>query len=223
MQAIAARDQALRSMLVALPPTLADVRTTTDTLNTVSRVAAPVVTNLTEAVRALRPAIVLLQPATEIGRLVVSELGAASPGLTTTLNDLTSLSGPAVSAVPRVTKTLCQLNPVIRYAKPYTDDFIQTLIGLGSASNAYDTLGHTIRLAPTINDSSLVGAPPAVNQAAYLLLHTGLLSKAGALTWDPYPPPGQVGKSTAAGKRDIIGPSQVPSTGYRYPHILADC
>lgn len=224
LRAVAGRDQALRSMLAALPSTLAQVRITTNTLGAVSQTATPVVQDLSAAVHVLQPAVVDLRPASAVGRTVLSDLSAASPGLTTTLKDAIALSGPEPQALPEVTKTLCQLNPVIRYAQPYTPDFIQTIVGLGSASNAYDALSHTLRLSPTIDDASLVGLPPAITKDAYTLLHTGLLGgTVGSMTWDPYPPPGQVGKSTSIGVRDITGPSQVPSTGYVYPHILADC
>jgi ABC-type transporter Mla subunit MlaD len=224
LHAVASRDQALRSMLVALPPTLRQVRTTTATLNSVSQVTTPVVNNLTQAVRELQPAIVDLHPVASVGRSVLSELGAAAPGLTTTLQELTGLGDPAAAAVPQVTKTLCQINPTIRYAKPYTDDIVQTIVGLGSASNDYDAIGHTIRLAPTLNDGSLAGAPPAVDQSAYTLLHTGLMGgTVGSVTWDPYPPPGMVGRSTSVNLPTVTGPSQLPSTGYQYPHIMADC
>jgi phospholipid/cholesterol/gamma-HCH transport system substrate-binding protein len=224
MRAVAARDRALRSMLVALPPTLADIRTTMNTVGGVSRTATPVVVNLSAALRDLRPAITNLHPAATRLRGVVLKLGAASPGLTRTLRAVRKLAPPAGRALPQLTKTFCELDPVIRYARPYTDDVIQTIVGLGSGSNAYDALGHTLRMAPTINDSSLVGAPPEINRAAYLLVHSGLFAKTrGALTWDPYPPPGRVGSSTASGRKNIIGPSEVPSTGYKYPRIHADC
>jgi phospholipid/cholesterol/gamma-HCH transport system substrate-binding protein len=224
MNAIADRDQALRTLLRALPSTLSQVQVTTGTLGRVSDLATPVVTQLSTAVRELQPAIVELPPATAIGRSVLSQLSATAPGLTTTLNDAVSLSQPTPKALAQLTKVICQLNPVIRYAQPYTPDIVQTMVGLGSGTNPYDALSHLLRLAPTIDADSLVGAPPAIQKDAYLLTHTGLFGgSVGSITWDPYPKPGMVGKSTSIGVPDIMGPAQVPSTGYKYPHILPKC
>jgi phospholipid/cholesterol/gamma-HCH transport system substrate-binding protein len=223
-QAIGSRDQALRALLDQLPATLSQVRTTSNVLDSVTRTAAPVVENLASAVRELRPAVRLLAPSAAEGRQVVNELGAASPPLQTTLGDLQALSGPAVSALPQVRGTLCQLNPMIRYTKPYTADVISGIGGLGSAANDYDAVGHLIRITPVINDNSLVGLPANVSQAAYTLLHTGLAAEiTGPLTFDPYPAPGQIGTEHATTNNEVLGPAQVPSTGYKFPHILSDC
>jgi len=224
LRAVAGRDRALRSTLNELPSTLGQVRATTQTLDSVSRTATPVVRNVQGALHDLRPAVKRLRPATRIGRDVVSQLGAAAPGLASTLRRVRSLSGPTAAALPQVTKALCQLNPIVRYARPYTDDIIQTIVGLFSGSNSYDALGHTLRMAPTLNDSSIVGAPPEVNRAAHTLLHTGLFAKTrGSLTWDPYPPPGQIGKSSAAGRKLLMGPKDLAASGYKYPRTHADC
>jgi virulence factor Mce-like protein len=222
--AIGSRDVALRQLLDQLPATLAQVRSTTTILGSVTRVAAPVLFNLAAAVQEVRPAVQLLAPAASEGRNVVDELGAAAPPLQQTLSKLRGLSAPAAEALPRMHKTLCQLNPMIRYVKPYTNDVISAVGGLGSAANAYDAIGHLIRITfVSANDNSLVGLPADVSQASFTLLHSGLLGKSTPLTFNPYPKPGQIGKEVATGQQAILGPSQVPSTGYKFPHILADC
>jgi phospholipid/cholesterol/gamma-HCH transport system substrate-binding protein len=224
LRAVAGRDRALRSTLDELPPLLSTVRRTMGTVDATSRTATPVVANLTASVRDLRPAVRVLSPAARTGQAVLAELRAAAPVLSRTLREVTKLSQPATKALPPLRKTLCQVNPILRYARPYTPDFIQTVVGLGSGSNSYDAIGHTLRLAPTINDSSLVGLPDNVNKAAYTLLHTGLLAKtSGALTWDPYPRPGQVGRSRASNGPLIMGPKELAESGFKYPRIQADC
>jgi phospholipid/cholesterol/gamma-HCH transport system substrate-binding protein len=222
LDAIGTRDNSVRAILRALPGVLAQVRTTTNTLNTVTNVAAPVVANLAGAVADVRPAVGELQPSVNAGRAIVQQLGAAAPGLEQTLSDATKLSKPAPQALPQVKQTLCQANPLIRFLGPYTDDLIAFIVGFGSASNAYDRFSHTIRLDAILNDNSLNGLPPAISQAAYTLIHAGLLTKTTGLTFDPYPKPGLVGSTTAAGKH-VLGPSQVSQTGYVFPHVLADC
>jgi virulence factor Mce-like protein len=223
-QAMSARDQSMRAFLDQLPPLLAQVHQTSDTLGSVTRASAPVLYNLANVVSSVRPAVQELQPAASEGRTVLSVLGSASPALEKTLNTARGLGAPTAHALPQVHKTVCQLNPVIRYAKPYVPDIISLLGGFGSAANDYDIVSHVIRVMLIVNDNSLVGLPPAVSQAAYLLLHSGLVQAvAGPLSFDPYPAPGQIGKETAPSSGGVLGPSQVPSTGYKFPHIVADC
>jgi phospholipid/cholesterol/gamma-HCH transport system substrate-binding protein len=222
--ALGSRDQALRALLDQLPSTLAQVRDTTNVLSSVSRVATPVLYNLAATVSEIRPAVQVLAPAAAEGRLVVSELGAAAPALQQTLGRVRSLSSPTVSALPHLHKMLCQVNPMIRYVRPYLQDVISAVGGLGSAANAYDAISHLIRITFAVNDNTLVGVPPAVSAAAYTLLHSGLLAKVtGPLTFDPYPAPGQIGTEHATSASHVLGPSQVPSTGYRFPRIYSDC
>jgi phospholipid/cholesterol/gamma-HCH transport system substrate-binding protein len=223
-QAMAARDQAMRAFLDQLPPLLAQVHQTSDTLDSFTRASAPVLYNVAGVVAAVRPAVQRLAPAAQEGRTVLGTLGSAAPALQRTLAALQGLAPPTTKALPQVHKTVCQLNPVIRYVKPYTPDVISGLGGLGSAANDYDSISHLIRVMLIFNDNTFVGLPAAVSQAAFLLLHSGLISKVtGPLSFDPYPAPGQLGKETAPAQGDVLGPSQVPATGYKFPHILADC
>jgi phospholipid/cholesterol/gamma-HCH transport system substrate-binding protein len=223
LNTIASRDQAVREILRELPGALTQVRVTTDTLNNVTNTAAPIVSSLAAAVAEVRPAVQSLRPAVDAGRGVLTALSAAAPGLEGTLNRATQLAGPTPDALFQLKKTLCQANPAIAYLRPYTSDVIATIMGLGSASNSYDRFGHLIRLLPIISENSLVGLPPSVSSAALTLIHAGLLTETrGGLTYQPYSPPGQIGHETAAGQ-SILGPSQVPATGYRYPHVLAAC
>ena len=223
LRALAARDSALTATLRELPATLRQVRGTSGRLRSTSAVATPVVRNLAGAVHDLRPTLTSLEPAARIGRSAVAELGRAAPPLRSTLSRLTRLSGPLSKALPDLNKTICELAPVIRYTEPYTDDAIATIIGLGSASNSYDAVGHLIRLSPIVGENSLSGLPDEVTQAAYTLLRSGLLGKTSPLTWNPYPKPGMIGRDSAAGKQPISGPKALNASGYKYPRVLADC
>lgn len=221
-RAIAARDAALRTLLADLPATLDQVRSTSATVDHVTTQAAPVLADLAVALREVRPAVRNLSPAAAVGRRAVTQLGAAAPGLRGTLTRVRAAAGPASTAIPALRDALCQADPVIRYAKPYTDDVISALAGLGSAANAYDALGHTIRLTAILSDNSLVGLPAPVEAAAQTLLHSGLMSKTTGLSWDPYPKPGQIGRNSASGK-SVLGPDAVPATGYTFPRVQPDC
>jgi phospholipid/cholesterol/gamma-HCH transport system substrate-binding protein len=224
-KAVGAQDSSLKATLDQLPSTLSQVKTTAGTLGGTSDTAAPVLTKLADTLHDLRPAIQSLGPAASEGRTVVSKLQAAAPGLSTTLTDGRKLSTPAEQALPQLQDALCQANPMLKYIQPYTGDIISFVSWFGSAVNAYDNVGHLVRLVPIVGDDSLSGLPPAVSTAAYDLLHAGLLENTTALTWDPYPAPGQIGKEHAGdGTPEVIGPSDLKSvTGYTYPHITASC
>jgi phospholipid/cholesterol/gamma-HCH transport system substrate-binding protein len=223
LQAVGARDDELRATLRELPGTLSQVRSTSTKLSSVTGVAAPVVANLAAAVRDVRPAVRALRPAAQEGREVVRTLSSTAPKLSGTLERLESLSGPLVEALPELKATLCNVNPMARYLKPYTPDLIAMVLGMGSASNSYDATGHLIRLTPIVGENSLAGLPDNVSKAAYTLLRAGFLSKSMGLTWNPYPEPGQVGKDGAGRGKSVSGPAEVPATGYRFPRIHADC
>lgn len=221
-QAVAARDAALRDLVEELPRSLRQVRSTSRLVDTVSGQATPVLADAAVALREIRPGVRRLQPAARIGRAAVQELGAAAPRLEKTLAGVTRVADPAAKAVPSLGRTLCEINPVIRYAKPYTDDVISAVPGLGSAANSYDALGHVIRLTAIFSDNSVVAMPDEVSAAAQTLLHSGFLSKSYALNWNPYPKPGRIGKDSGVGK-DILGPEALGKSGYVYPRVHADC
>lgn len=225
MRALARRDAQVAQTLQELPATLRQVRGTSTLLRTASTAATPVVADLADAVRDLRPAIRALRPAAQQGREVVRELGAAAPPLAGTLRRLEKASTPLAKAMPELHETVCELAPVIRYTAPYTKDAIAVIVGLGSASNSYDAVGHLIRLAPVVGENSAAGLPDEVTQSMYTLLRAGLLQKSSPLTWNPYPKPGVIGtqESSATGKPSISGPKALGESGYVYPRVEADC
>jgi virulence factor Mce-like protein len=222
-RAIAAQDSDVRKLAQVLPSTLRQVRQTTGKLASTSDVAAPVIDDLARTIALARPAARSLTPAATELRQVVDQLGSASPRLTRLLGALRKVSAPATATLPVVRKTLCQVNPILRYAKPYVGDLMGIITGLGSASNAYDAIGHTVRLAVTINENSLVGLPDSAATAAHNLLHAGLLSQSNGGTYIPFPGPGE-GNRTSKDYPQVSGPDEVRAkTGYVYPHITADC
>jgi len=221
-RAVAQRDGDVRRLIDGLPATLGQVRRTTTTVRSVTKRATPVLADLAVAVHQIRPAVRRLRPAAQEGHGVVRELGAAATPLQRTLRRLEALASPLNDALPTVRKTLCQVNPVLRYAEPYMPDVTSFIVGMGSAANSYDALGHLIRLTPIISENTLVGLPANISAAAHTLLHVGLLGKSRSLSWNPYPKPGEMGTSSAAGK-SILGPEALAKSGYTYPHINADC
>jgi len=222
LKALGRRDEALSATLRKLPATISTIRHTSDTVGRVTGRAAPVVDDLTGAVRDLRPAIQALAPAAREGRAVVRSLGAASPKLEKTLAQLSTLAGPLPKALPQLRKVLCQVNPMLRYVEPYRNDILGIAIGLSSASNSYDAVGHLIRLAPVINDTTISGLPPTVNEARSTLLNSGIFLKSKAVNYDPFMKPGTQGTTRATSNKPN-GPIELRDSGYKYPRIKADC
>ncbi|MGE4425391.1 MAG: MlaD family protein [Solirubrobacteraceae bacterium] len=224
LTAIAQRDMRLREVLVALPATLRQVRSTAVTLETVSDDAAPVLAKLATTLDELSPATERLRPAAIRANALIGDLGRTVPALRKTLGEVQRTAPSLVEALPQLGATLCQVNPMLRYIEPYKADLTAGFTNLGGIANAYDASGHTLRGNVVVNGSNLVGLPPSLTEPTNALLHTGFLSQALRLTYDPYPKPGQQGKTKAtAANTGVIGPTAVPGTGYVYPRTQADC
>lgn len=222
-QAIADRDDQLRELLDVLPSTLGQVRATTGTLGALSDAGAPVLANLGAALRDIRPAVQRLVPASTEGRAVVRNLDAAAPRLEETLESVTRLAPRAVPALPRVKQALCELNPALRYAAPYTRDILSLIEGFGSATNAYDAIGHTIRLQPLFGENSAFGLPDEASAAAFELVNKGVFGPLEGTGFKPYPKPGQANTSVTEADK-LLGPEEFAErSGYVFPRLSADC
>jgi phospholipid/cholesterol/gamma-HCH transport system substrate-binding protein len=228
LQALAARESQLSRVLHELPSLMSAARSTTGVIGSVSDRAAPVVRSLAVATAQLRPAVRALAPAARDGRTIVSSLRAAIPSLNALLGAAPDAIGypgngttGLLSDLSPIRSTFCQLNPALTYLQPYTRDFWSIIPHLGSASNPYDATGHIVRLVPIVNENSLAGAPPAIEQAAHELFSSGLFAPDKVISIDPYPKPGAVGVDVAhAG--DPFTPAQFAKT-YRYPRVEAEC
>lgn len=224
LAALRSRDDALRATLDELPGSLRRIRSTSDVVRRVSGVTKPVVDEATVALRTLRPTVQRLRPAAQAGRGVMRELNGAAPVLEDVLGDVEQVSKPLSAALPKLRRTMCETTPVLRYLKPYMPEALHILMGLGSASNSYDATGNLIRLAPIFGENSVSGLPTEVSKAASEVLYSGLLGKLnGGLDYEPYPAPGQLGRTGADDDNKPIGPEAVPDTGYKYPRVQADC
>ncbi|MCW3039812.1 MAG: virulence factor Mce family protein [Solirubrobacterales bacterium] len=222
VRAVGDKDAALRRLLRELPATLTQVRTTSGTVGRVTDQAAPVLTNLATAIRQVRPAVRLLAPAAQEGRGVVAQLGAAAPQLQRTLSGLRALAGPTVKALPELKRTMCQLNPAVKFLQPYTQDVASFIVGMGSSANSYDAIGHVIRLIPVVSENDLANLPDDVSQGIAKLVRAGLIGKTSPLTFYPIPKPNETGK-TAKDLPNATGPLDLAKKGYKYPRVEAEC
>jgi phospholipid/cholesterol/gamma-HCH transport system substrate-binding protein len=222
-RAIGDRDDQLEATLRELPSTLTAVRKASTTVGDVSDGSAPVVENLATTVRALEPAVRDFTPAAKAGVKLVKSLDAARSPVGKALTAVARVGYHLPRAYPELEKTLCQLNPMLRYANPYSKDILQILYGLGSSSNSYDATGHLIRLIPVVNEASLFGAPPSVLAAEKLLLQSGAFLPQKSISYESYMKPGQIGNSFASRDGKPANAKALRDSGYKFPHVTADC
>jgi phospholipid/cholesterol/gamma-HCH transport system substrate-binding protein len=216
-QALADRELALRRTLDELPPSLAQVRSTTGTLSAVAGSTAPMLSNLAAAVRELGPAVHALGPAASAGQGLVDELAVAAPRLRGTVGRLTTLAPPTVRALPQVRATLCQLNPMAQFLRPYAADGVAMISNMASATNFYDATGHAARLYAIAGPTSVAGLPPTAKSGIDLLFKSGVLGKGASLGYDPYPAAGTAQQPGAGA--GMTGPADHP----RFPRVQAEC
>ncbi|MEA2169201.1 MAG: phospholipid/cholesterol/gamma-HCH transport system substrate-binding protein [Solirubrobacteraceae bacterium] len=233
LQAIGDRDDKVAAILRELPATLDQVRSTSQVLGDVSDRTAPVVSDLATATRGLQPAIAALSDTSRDGRAIVSALDDSIPEVQYFLRQFPSITGVSTypdtdgktlgvqRAYAPLKATMCQLNPALRYLKPYTEDFYQVITHLGSGANHYDATGHLVPLIPVANENSLSGAPPEVEQAAHDLLSSGVLLPSKKIAYDPYMAPGTIGTATSlnSGADNVADYAK----SFKYPRVKADC
>lgn len=149
---ISRRDIAFKGMLGALPGLLRGASDATQAIGSSSQTISPLLVNLADAVRRLSPAIGLLKPGSTEGLRVLQALGTASPPLTSVLENLVRLRPSAQTALPALRSTLCQLDPMVRYIKPYAGDLGPAIENFGAADSAYDGApGHNHDLLASIS------------------------------------------------------------------------
>jgi phospholipid/cholesterol/gamma-HCH transport system substrate-binding protein len=216
--AIAARDDALKATLTELPPTLRQARTTTGVIRDITPGVSPVLDDLARALTGLRPSVTLLRPAALEARALVDELGRASTPLRGTLDRVVAAASPTERALPQVKGVLCQVNPVLRYAHPYTHEIAGVVSGLASGTNYYDATGHASRLLASVGENSAGFLSPDVSSALALARTSGLLGTSYQLGYDPYPAPGAQPISKVG--TTASGPADSPTD---FTRVYADC
>jgi phospholipid/cholesterol/gamma-HCH transport system substrate-binding protein len=221
-QAIAARDTALGNLLEQLPSMLVQTRQTSQVVQRVSPIMAPVLSNLARALSDISPAVHALRPASTEGVTLLRSLGGAAPQLRNVLEGLNGLSAPTVAAMPELHATLCQLNPILKYASPYGEDLAAIFQNFGSAGNPYDAGGHGARALESLTTADAGGiAPASVIQAEQTLLGSGLFAKLNQTGFDPFPLPGEINQTVRG--RGIYGPASAKNV-FTYTHVTAgDC
>jgi len=216
--AVASRDADLGRSLELFPATLAQVRTTTELLRSITRTSTPVLSQTADAVRGLGPAIGLLGPVAHEGRTLMAELGRTAPKLSDTLDRVPAVATPAAAALPQVKRVLCQLEPAAAYLKPYHREVTSVLQNMGYATNFYDATGHAARLFVSVGEHSAQFLDEPTAQTLSALLSSGILGKLGNVGYSPLPPPGGGGETVSASTAPTVATVKQP-----YPHVTAAC
>jgi phospholipid/cholesterol/gamma-HCH transport system substrate-binding protein len=220
---VAARDTAFEGLLKQLPFVVGGNWSAVRGLLASASEIRPVLNLLTDATAKLQPAIGLLTPGASNGIQVVNALGGASPALKNLLVSLEKLKPSATAALPAVHATSCQLNPMLRFIKPYGPDISEFFQHFGAVVSAYGD-AHMLTAVADINPSALVRGvetQPPIGTALQTLLNAGLFHLLGARTgFHALPGPGLM-HDTTDGLGDA-GPIQWGSN-HKFPHVTADC
>ena len=217
-EALATRDAALNETLQQVPPTLRQVRTTSNLLNSVTGESAPVLSDLARAIRDLDPAVSRLKRAADEGNHILDRLGSTAPDLEGTLARVRRLAGPAGQALPDLRKVLCELNPAAEYLSPYAKDFAAMLTNMAGATNFYDATGHAGRMMAMAGPQSAGFFSDAMLEALTTLESAGVVQKLVQQGYNPYPKPGAAARP--AGGDGANGPSQ---SKIDYQRVKAEC
>lgn len=222
--AVAGRDRAFKQVLAQLPGAVKNTRQLVNAVTAASPTISPVLSQLGGVMLALKPAVDLLTPAAGRGIKLLDALGAASSPLKNVLAGVVKLKPSATAALPAVHATLCQLNPMIRFIDPYSEDIAAFFEDFGAVMNSYGgpAAGHELLASLDVDPSNFVrgvyNQPTSV--ALTSLYNFGVFHAGTSLGFHSLVPPGHISDPTI-GVGDN-GPVQWGAT-HKYPHVTADC
>jgi phospholipid/cholesterol/gamma-HCH transport system substrate-binding protein len=202
--ALSSRDVQLRDTLVKLPYAIGSLKDVANTIAVITPHVAPLAINLASAIDEVSPAIHLLAPASNSGVQLLQALGAAADPLRDVLQNLDTLQKPTTAALPELHATLCQVNPILKYAAPYAADFGAFFQNFGSAYNAYDASGHVARASADVTPAAAGGVVTPTEAADVATLEKLGFGKEQIAGYDPFPPPDGATNTTIG--RGLTGP-----------------
>jgi phospholipid/cholesterol/gamma-HCH transport system substrate-binding protein len=223
----AAHEQELRNTLKVLPY----VATTNDTLvaaiNRYGPAVSHVVDHLASTMERLKPTLDLLGPASAKGLSTLRALADAAPPLRNVLGDLEDLQPAASKALPAINATLCQANPALRFAAPYSKEILQFFANFGSMTDAYVPgahRGHLLLTSANVDPPHFVrGLQSQPNSAALTTLYNlGVFSPVANSDFGYHSllPPGDNDDPQDL-HHEINGPPGWRAAGHTYPHVTA--
>jgi hypothetical protein len=155
---------------------------------------------------------------------VIDALGGAAPALKNILVNLEQVQPAATRAFPALHSLTCQVNPVIRFIKPYGPGFAAFFENFGATTDSYAAAGgHELLTSALVDPTALfrgIESPP-VSSALTTLFNFGIFKDAGGtIGFHALTPPGHR-QDTTIGAGDH-GANDWGRT-HQYPHVTADC
>lgn len=196
-EAVAARDQALRETIGALPSTLTQAQQTSRRLASFSQTATPVVRDLRLAATDLTPVVRDLRPTAADTRSLVNELPATLTRLDPLLGRLKRLTATAKPLMPALDALLRQANPALTYLKPYDKEFGSFFANVGTVNGVRDSVGQIARVQVQVSENTLTLLQPDARKALGVLLDAGIVKQFRSIGLNSYPKPGTIGDPKA--------------------------
>lgn len=177
--ATARQRPALEATMRGTPELLAQARSATAGLTTLSRNLSPVAADLNRAAPALNQALLQLPDTSRDLRGLLPSLDSALDSAPATLDRIPAAGADLRALMPETRALLSDVNPMLAYLKPYGTDVGAFFANFGSSFDLVMENGvRAVRLAPIFGQGSLRNIPVTT------------LSDNDPLTWsNPYPKP----------------------------------
>lgn len=159
---MAAEQDQLQRGLGDLPGTLDSAKQTMDRVPSAVDTTAPLLRDLRPATQQLTTVSQNLSPLLSDLRPTVAQLRPTLASANTLLQSTPQLLDSAHSVVPGTTQALDQLNPAVRFLRPYTPDLMGWLSNWGASFANFDSQGHYFHGLIQLGTNSLNDNPGVV-------------------------------------------------------------
>jgi len=197
-KAIGDENVALARALGLLPSTLrqanttfVNLRSTLDDLDVLVAASKPATKNLAKFFARLRPVVKDARPTIHDLSLLIRRKGANND-LVDLLRKMPKLQSTAKPVFAHSITALNKTEPVVKFIRPYTPDFVGWLRDFGQGAANYDANGHYARIQPIFNTFSFADNPsggvltPIPNSQRLTGLQTGQVKRCpGAASQPP--------------------------------------
>lgn len=185
-KATAGQRESLETAMRDMPGVLSSARNASGDLTELSQSLAPVASNLKDSAPALGTALKQLPAAAKDLRGSLPALNGTMDRAPGTLDRVPRFGSDVRGLIPSGTEVLRDLNPMLRYMKPYGQELAHAVVNFGASFHYKDSSGSSmLRLLPTITAESAkplpfnVGRLPGVRELG--LIQDNAYPKPGTL------------------------------------------
>lgn len=181
--ATAGQREAIAATMTRLPGVLDSARNATGTLRQVGTALTPVASNLKQAAPSLSAALQELPATTEDLRALLPSLDQTLRKAPATLKGVPTVADDATALLPPSGELLRDLNPALRYLRPYGRDIAQIFSNFGASFHHYaEDQGSYVYVQPVLGPYSVRPNPVPLDQGSRgLLRQSNPYPKAGGL------------------------------------------